>query len=91
MMEERHDEPVTMTMNFKDPVNLFKADYPVCLLIFSVLYIMGMIGVSETKLSGDDSPALVYLAIWGGCLWLNMVEHGHASLVVLDPVNRELY
>jgi len=62
-MEERHDEPVTMTMNFKDPVNLFKADYPVCLLIFSVLYIMGMIGVSETKLSGDDSPALVYLAI----------------------------
>jgi len=78
-------------MNFKDPVNLFKAVYSIGLLIFSIIYIMGMIGVSETKLSGDVSPALAYFAIWGAVLWLTMVEGGQASLVGLDPVNRELY
>ena len=80
-----------MTMNFKDPINLFKAVYSVGLLIFSVIYIMGFIGISETKLSGDVSPALAYFAIWGAVLWLTMVEGGQASLVGLDPVNRELY
>ena len=74
-----------------DACTLFKNVYSTCLLIFSTVIIMGLIFNSSTKLSSDVHPALAFVAIWGGVLWLSMVEGGQGSLVGLAPVNRDLY
>ena len=74
-----------------DACTLFKNVYSTCLLIFSTVIIMGLIFNSSTKLSSDVHPALAFVAIWGGVLWLSMVEGGQGSLVGLAPVQRNLY
>jgi silicon transporter len=53
--------------------------------------IMGLIFTEQTTLSSDVHPALAFVCIWGGILWLSMIEGGQGSLVGLAPVNRELY
>jgi len=72
------------------PLDIFKAVYSVIALIFSIVTIMGLIGLKQTSLS-QDSPVAAYFAIWIAILWLTMVEGGQASLVGLEPVNNELY
>jgi len=62
-----------------------------CLLIFSIVIIMGLIATSQTNLSADSHPAAAYVLIWAAILWLTMVEGGQASVVGLSPVNAELY
>jgi silicon transporter len=52
---------------------------------------MGLIFTEQTKLSSDVHPALAFVCIWGGILWLSMIEGGQGSLVGLAPVDRELY
>ena len=74
-----------------DPCTAFKGFYSICLLIFSIVSIMGLIAYEQTNLSSAASPVVAYLAIWGGMLWLTMVEGSQGSLVGLAPVNRELY
>mmetsp|Transcript_30102 Transcript_30102/g.59577 ORF Transcript_30102/g.59577 Transcript_30102/m.59577 type:complete len:493 (+) Transcript_30102:193-1671(+) len=74
-----------------DPCTAFKGFYSVCLLIFSIVSIMGLIAYEQTNLSSATKPVVAYLAIWGGMLWLTMVEGSQGSLVGLAPVNRELY
>jgi len=74
-----------------DPVIVFKSVYSMALLIFSVVCIMALIGLEQTKLSEESHPVAAYFLIWIAILWLTMVEGGQASLVGLAPVNRELY
>jgi silicon transporter len=74
-----------------DPCTAFKNVYSTGLLLFSIVIIMGLIVNEETELSDTVHPALAFCAIWGGVLWLSMVEGGQGSLVGLAPVNRELY
>jgi silicon transporter len=74
-----------------DAGNVIKCAYSVGLLVFSTIIIMGLIFNEETKLSSDVNSAVAFVAIWGGVLWLTMVEGGQGSLVGLAPVNRELY
>ena len=74
-----------------NPCNAFKYFYSVCLLIFSVILIMGLIALRQTNISAYPNPTVAYFAIWGGVLWLTMVEGGQGSLVGLAPVNPELY
>lgn len=74
-----------------DPFSLFKRTYSTILLIFSIVLIMALIAQGDTKIASDVHPALAYVAGWGAILWLTMVEGGQASLVGLEPVNRELY
>jgi len=75
----------------KDFFTLFRYFYSTCLLIFSIVIVMGLIATKNTQLSNQVHPALAYCAIWIAILWLSMVEGGQASLVGLAPVNRELY
>lgn len=74
-----------------NPLNAFKGFYSMCLLIFSIVCIMGLIATKQTNLSADAHPAAAYVLIWVAILWLTMVEGGQASLVGLAPVNKELY
>ena len=43
-----------------DPINGFKNVYSTCLLIFSVVIVMGLIGTEQTNLSSKTSPAVAY-------------------------------
>jgi len=74
-----------------DPLTLFKSIYSCALLIFSIVCIMGMIALRQTNLSADAHPAAAYILFIGSISWLTMVEGGQASLVGLEPVNKELY
>jgi len=74
-----------------DPFSLFKRTYSTILLIFSIVLIMALIAQGDTKIASDVHPALAYVAGWGAIIWLTMVEGGQASLVGLEPVNKELY
>jgi silicon transporter len=74
-----------------DACTAFKYAYSTCLLIFSITIIMGLIFNEETQLSSSVHPALAFVAIWGGVVWLSMVEGGQGSLVGLAPVKQELY
>mmetsp|Transcript_6872 Transcript_6872/g.12946 ORF Transcript_6872/g.12946 Transcript_6872/m.12946 type:complete len:510 (-) Transcript_6872:196-1725(-) len=74
-----------------NPCNAFKGFYSMCLLIFSIVIIMGLIATSQTNLSSEVHPAAAYILIWVAILWLTMVEGGQASIVGLAPVNPELY
>lgn len=72
-------------------LDAFKRFYSSCLLIFSVVIIMGLIGSKQTNLSSRSSPAAAYILIWAAVIWLTMVEGSQGSLVGLSPVNPELY
>eukprot|EP00529_Nitzschia_sp_RCC80_P021412 CAMPEP_0113454882 /NCGR_PEP_ID=MMETSP0014_2-20120614/8092_1 /TAXON_ID=2857 /ORGANISM="Nitzschia sp." /LENGTH=412 /DNA_ID=CAMNT_0000346301 /DNA_START=74 /DNA_END=1308 /DNA_ORIENTATION=+ /assembly_acc=CAM_ASM_000159 len=61
------------------------------LLIFSVTIVMALIADKQTKLSSDVHPALAYIVLWSGIIWMSMVEGGQASMVGLPPVNANLY
>ena len=65
--------------------------YSMILLIFSLVIVMALIATENTKLSRDIHPALAYVVIWVGIIWLTMIEGGQASLVGLPPVDRDLY
>eukprot|EP00559_Dactyliosolen_fragilissimus_P008879 CAMPEP_0184859018 /NCGR_PEP_ID=MMETSP0580-20130426/4032_1 /TAXON_ID=1118495 /ORGANISM="Dactyliosolen fragilissimus" /LENGTH=513 /DNA_ID=CAMNT_0027355429 /DNA_START=64 /DNA_END=1605 /DNA_ORIENTATION=- len=74
-----------------DPFGIFKSVISVLLLTFSIVLIMALIAVRETKISEEVHPVLAYFMCWGAILWLTMVEGGQASLVGLTPVNAKLY
>ena len=61
------------------------------LLIFSVTIVMALIAEKQTKLSSDVHPAVGYIVLWCGIIWMSMVEGGQASMVGLPPVNPDLY
>ena len=61
------------------------------LLIFSVVIVMALIAEKQTKLSSDVHPAVGYIVLWCGIIWMSMVEGGQASMVGLPPVNPDLY
>ena len=65
--------------------------YATCLLIFSVYVVMNLIFTRSTKVAADAHPAVAFVVLWGGLLWLCMVEGGQGALVGLPPVDRELY
>ena len=44
-----------------DAFNGFKNVYSTCLLIFSVVIVMGLIGTSQTGHSSKTSPAVAYI------------------------------
>jgi len=62
-----------------------------CLLIFSIVIIMGLIFSRQTRLSQDVHPGLAFVVIWAALIWLSMVEGGQASLVGLAPIHFDLY
>uniref|UniRef100_A0A7S2H182 Silicon transporter n=1 Tax=Helicotheca tamesis TaxID=374047 RepID=A0A7S2H182_9STRA len=70
---------------------MVKNIYSSCLLIFSIVIVMGLIFTEQTKLSNDVHPALAFFVLWGLVIWLGMVEGGQASLVGLAPINFDLY
>ena len=74
-----------------DPINGFKNVYSTCLLIFSVVIVMGLIGTSQTGLSSQTSPAVAYIMCWAALIWLTMVEGTQGSFVGLAPINPEMY
>lgn len=74
-----------------NPCTLIKYVYSTCLLIFSVVIVMALIANKQTPLSRDVHPAVAYVVIWVGVIWLTMIEGGQASVVGLRPVDRELY
>jgi len=80
-----------MAKDLSQPLEAINAVISCGLLAFSIALIMGLIAKSETKISGDVSPALAYVTLWGAIIWLTMVEGGQGSLVGLTPVNLDLY
>mmetsp|Transcript_56109 Transcript_56109/g.67329 ORF Transcript_56109/g.67329 Transcript_56109/m.67329 type:complete len:507 (+) Transcript_56109:51-1571(+) len=74
-----------------DPFNAFKNVYSTCLLIFSVVIVMGLIGTSQTGLSSQTSPAVAYIVCWAALIWLTSVEGTQGSFVGLAPINPEIY
>jgi len=55
---------MSLTTNFKDPVNFSRNDYSVGSLILSVIYITGTIGVNESKrseISAQRGHTLLFL------------------------------
>mmetsp|Transcript_12174 Transcript_12174/g.18541 ORF Transcript_12174/g.18541 Transcript_12174/m.18541 type:complete len:554 (+) Transcript_12174:105-1766(+) len=68
-----------------------KISYSVCLLIFSIVIVFALMFNEETKISQDVHPAAAVVIMWGGIIWMSMVEGGQCSMVGLPPVNRELY
>merc|ERR1719203_936474 len=74
-----------------DPFNAFKNVYSTCLLLFSVVIVMGLIGTSQTGLSSKTSPAVAYIMCWVALVWLTMVEGTQGSFVGLAPINPEIY
>ena len=73
------------------PLTIFKYVYATCLLFFSVYVVMNLIFTRSTKVAADAHPAVAFVVLWGGLLWLCMVEGGQGALVGLPPVDRELY
>ena len=74
-----------------DPLTNFKYIYSTCLLIFSIVLIMGLIFTDQTKLASDVSPVLAFFVLWIAVIWLTMVEGSQGSLVGLPPVDMSLY
>mmetsp|Transcript_42244 Transcript_42244/g.49362 ORF Transcript_42244/g.49362 Transcript_42244/m.49362 type:complete len:513 (-) Transcript_42244:217-1755(-) len=83
-MVDATEEPLTA-------VKAFQYFYSTCLLIFSVVSIMGLIGTEQTGLSESSGPVPAYIFIWGAIIWLTMIEGTQGSFVGLAPVNPELY
>jgi silicon transporter len=81
-------EPQMEKINLCDKIKYF---YSTCLLLFSVVIIMGLIFNRQTKISSEVHPALAFVVIWAVVIWLSVVEGGQASFVGLAPVNKELY
>jgi len=74
-----------------DALTLLKSFYSICLLLFSIVIIMGLIFTRQTSFAADYHPAMAFCLLWFSLIWLSMVEGGQASLVGLAPVNRALY
>jgi len=74
-----------------DPFNAFKNVYSTCLLLFSVVIVMGLIGTSQTGLSSKTNPAVAYILCWAALIWLTSVEGTQGSFVGLAPINPEIY
>mmetsp|Transcript_51914 Transcript_51914/g.62410 ORF Transcript_51914/g.62410 Transcript_51914/m.62410 type:complete len:505 (-) Transcript_51914:211-1725(-) len=70
---------------------LLKNLYSVCLLIFSVVIVMGLIFSGQTKIASEVNPWVAFIVIWAALLWLSMVEGGQGALVGLAPINFDLY
>jgi len=74
-----------------NPGKIFRDVYSTILLTFCTFIIMSTIFLGNTTISKSVSPWLSFVLIWGGLLWLSMVEGGQASLVGLPPVDMNLY
>eukprot|EP00588_Corethron_pennatum_P019637 CAMPEP_0194328232 /NCGR_PEP_ID=MMETSP0171-20130528/43959_1 /TAXON_ID=218684 /ORGANISM="Corethron pennatum, Strain L29A3" /LENGTH=591 /DNA_ID=CAMNT_0039088487 /DNA_START=64 /DNA_END=1839 /DNA_ORIENTATION=- len=90
-VENKNTTDSATTERIASPCDIFKYLYSTYLLIFSTVFIMGLIWYKQTNLSSQSHPAVAYVAIWGGIIWLTMVEGSQGSLVGLAPVNPELY
>jgi len=73
------------------PANIFKSIYATCLLIFSIVSVMGLIATRQSTLSNNVNPATAFIVIWVAIIWLSMVEGGQGSLVGLQPIQFDLY
>eukprot|EP00549_Striatella_unipunctata_P013726 CAMPEP_0118696120 /NCGR_PEP_ID=MMETSP0800-20121206/13643_1 /TAXON_ID=210618 ORGANISM="Striatella unipunctata, Strain CCMP2910" /NCGR_SAMPLE_ID=MMETSP0800 /ASSEMBLY_ACC=CAM_ASM_000638 /LENGTH=64 /DNA_ID=CAMNT_0006595143 /DNA_START=83 /DNA_END=273 /DNA_ORIENTATION=+ len=51
-----------------------KISYSVCLLIFSIVIVFALMFNEETKISQDVHPAAAVVIMWGGIIWMSMVE-----------------
>lgn len=80
-----------MTQLSDKPLDIFKYVYATCLMLFSVVIVMGLIFSEKTQLSIDAHPAVAFILCWSTLLWLSMIEGGQCSLVGLPPVPREKY
>ena len=74
-----------------EPLNVIKSVCSVCLLVFSITLIMGVIFTEQTKVAEKIHPAFAFFVLWISATWLTMIEGSQASIVGLAPVNRELY
>ena len=83
--------PTKRNMSLPDPCTLIKNVVSICLLIFCISIIMGLIFTEQTRVSSDVHPGLAFVVIWLAEIWLSMVEGGQASLVGLSPIKTELY
>ena len=72
------------------PLSKVKGLVSICLLIFSLTIVMGLIFKEQTKISDLFHPAMGFFVIWLALIWLMMVEGSQASLVGLVPVKPEL-
>jgi len=52
---------------------------------------MGLIFTEQTRLAEDVHPALAFIVLIIGVLWLTMVEGGQGAIVGLGPVQLDLY
>jgi len=75
----------------RSPCQLIKYTYSTCLLIFSIVLIVGIIFSNETRLAALVHPAVALIVLLLAVFWLTMVEGGQGALVGLGPVNPELY
>jgi len=74
-----------------DAIKAFKMFYSTCLLIFSIVIVMGLIFTTQTGLAQEAHPVAAFFVLWIMLIWLSFVEGGQASLVGLHPINNELY
>lgn len=73
------------------PITIFKNIYSTILLIFSMVFIHGLIFNNLTQFSADTSSVRATVLLWAAIVWLAMIEGGQASHVGLAPVDQELY
>jgi silicon transporter len=72
-------------------LDYFRMAYSVPLVIFSIVIVATLQFQSGTKIAADVHPAAAFCIMWGGILWMTMIEGGQCSMVGLPPIRRELY
>ena len=69
----------------------FQAFYSTTLLILLTGLILASIFTEQTNLSADVHPAVAFVVLIAGVVWLTMVEGGQGAIVGLTPVQHDLY
>jgi len=61
------------------------------LVIFSIVLVTALMFGENTRIAQDFHPAVAFVLMWAGILWMAVVEGGKCSVVGLVPVSGDLY
>jgi hypothetical protein len=87
---------VPVTRRDKDidrTISVLKYMYSLCLLVFSVVILMGAIFQGQTAGTAERNmpPIAAFFVFWFLIAWLAMMEGGQGALVGLQPIDKSLY
>jgi hypothetical protein len=78
-------------MATKSKLELIKYIYSSILLVFCLVFILGVVFTKQTELSHEVHPVLAFFVLVISITWLTMVEGGQGAIVGLGPVHPDFF